>query len=156
MSAVDGVSKFYEEDGSVVVNPRRKPVIYRGRIVNPKIDGSCEEFRDGCLVVGGDGRIVDCGCWEQVRRGLSFVDRMPVLDFGSQLLLPGFVDLHLHFPQLDCMGLYTDSLLAWLRKHIYPVEARFSDSKLARQTAKRLLHELASCGTTTAVIFSSV
>ncbi|HEY3306035.1 MAG TPA: guanine deaminase [Candidatus Binatia bacterium] len=140
----------------MLVDPRFEPVIYRGRIVNPRLDGSCEEFRHGCLVVGGDGRIIDCGCWEDVKRRLDFTARVPVVDFGSQLLLPGFVDLHLHFPQFDCRGMYADSLLTWLKKHIYPVEARFSDSNLARNTAKRLLHELASCGTTTAVIFSSV
>ena len=87
---------------------------------------------------------------------MSLADRGRVVDFGSQLLLPGFVDLHLHFPQLDCRGMYADSLLVWLKKYIYPAEARLSDSNLARQIAKRLLYALASCGTTTAVIFSSV
>src|SRR3989338_6960694 len=138
------------------MDSRHNPVIYRGRIVNPKVDGSCEEFQNGCLIVGVDGCIADVGPWEDIKQQLSAAEGWRTVDFGSQLLLPGFIDLHLHFPQFDCRGMYADSLLTWLKKHIYPVEARFGDSSLARGTAKRLLHELARCGTTTAVIFSSV
>ena len=78
-----------------------------------------------------------------------------VVDFGERLILPGFIDTHLHFPQLDIIGSYGEQLIGWLNRYTFPTEATFSDDAIAEDTARRLITELYANGTTLASIFSS-
>lgn len=137
------------------ISLQSKPTVYLGRILNPTIDGSWEDFPEGCLVVDSDGKIIACGPRHITSNLIGKETQISEIDFGSRLILPGLIDLHLHFPQFDCRGMHAENLLIWLDKYILPIEEKFENSSLARSTAERLLDELVSQGTTTAMFFSS-
>ena len=75
---------------------------------------------------------------------------------GDDLIIPGLIDTHIHYPQTEMIGSHGEQLLEWLEKYTFPVEAKFSDKDYAREIADRFLCELLRCGTTTALVFGSV
>ena len=78
-----------------------------------------------------------------------------VLDARDSLLLPGFVDCHVHFPQVRMIGAMGLELLDWLRLRALPEEARMADSAYAAAVASEFVSGLAASGTTTALVFGS-
>ena len=79
-----------------------------------------------------------------------------VLDVrGDGLIVPGFVDAHVHFPQYQVRGRFAGALLPWLREHIWPEEIRYADRFHAQREARVFLDALAAAGTTTAAVFGS-
>jgi len=72
------------------------------------------------------------------------------------LIVPGFVDTHIHYPQTDRIASHGEQLLHWLERHIYPAEAAFADRGHADATAAFFLDELLRNGTTTALVFATV
>lgn len=84
-------------------------------------------------------------------------DGLAVEEFGDQLLIPPFIDLHLHAVQYMNRGLGLDmTLLDWLRTYTYPEESRFADPLYAEQVFDRVCHELWYYGSLRSVIFSSL
>ncbi len=80
-----------------------------------------------------------------------------VFDFGDLLIIPGFVDLHLHAPQYQNIGLGLDEeLLQWLEKYTFPEEARYNNEEYAMRLYERLTRELWKNGTTRAVLYSTI
>lgn len=112
-----------------------------------------EYFEDGLLAVH-DGRIVDAGPADAVRARLPA--DIEVTDYAGKLIVPGFIDCHVHFPQLDIIGSYGAQLLDWLNQYAYPVEAKFADPDHAREVANAFVDELLRNGTTTALVFGTV
>jgi len=74
-------------------------------------------------------------------------------DQRGMLIAPGFIDAHVHFPQLDVVGSPADGLLQWLEQHTFPSEARFSDPTHAAEVARVFLDELLRNGVTTAAVY---
>jgi guanine deaminase len=109
---------------------------------------------DAALVVDEvAGAIIDAGAFA-VMKGKYPVAR--VEDHGDGILVPGFVDAHLHFPQMDAIGSYGKHLIQWLESYIFPAESRFQDAAYAGDVAVRFVRELARNGISLSVIFSSV
>jgi guanine deaminase len=79
----------------------------------------------------------------------------PTVDLSEGLLLPGFVDTHVHFPQLRAIGALGMPLLDWLDRCALPEEARFADVSYARSVAGEFVAALAEVGTTTALVFGA-
>jgi len=77
-------------------------------------------------------------------------------DHRGQLILPGFIDTHVHCPQLDVIASYGAELLDWLNTYTFPAERRYVDPFVARQGAERFLDALWAHGTTSAVVFPTV
>ena len=75
------------------------------------------------------------------------------MDYRGNLLLPGFIDPHIHFPQTEIVGSYAPGLLEWLNDHTFPAEAAFHDSTVARAVAKTFFDLTLSHGTTTTVAY---
>ncbi len=99
-----------------------------------------------------DGVIVERGPFAEVRA------RHPadeVVDLTAGLVLPGFVDTHVHFPQLRCIGALGMPLLEWLERCALPEEARLADTGYARAVAGEFVGALADAGTTTALVFGA-
>ena len=109
----------------------------------------CHE--DGGLLIR-DGRIAASGDYDAVRA--SWPDA-PTVDWRAGFLLPGFVDTHVHFPQLRIIGGLGRSLLDWLEQVALPEEARMADLTYANDTAHAFLRALVSHGTTTALVFGA-
>lgn len=114
---------------------------------------SYEYFPDGLLVVD-DGKIAGVGPAPELLRGLP--SHLEVSLHERSLLLPGFIDTHIHYPQTDVIGSAGRNLLAWLEEHTFPAERRFCDAGHARSVAEFFLDELARNGTTTALVFCTV
>jgi len=77
-------------------------------------------------------------------------------DHAGRLILPGFIDTHVHSPQLDVIGSYGTELLDWLDTHTFPAEQRYADAAIAHAGAARFLDALIAHGTTSAVVFPTV
>lgn len=130
--------------------------IYRARVFTPVSDpfatpvaSSFASFDDGYVAVDGD-RIASAGEWSRHPDG-------DVVDLGREALLsPGFVDTHLHAPQLEMIGSYGGHLLEWLNRYTFPTEAKFADPEHARRVAKAFFAELLRNGTLTALVFSTI
>ena len=111
---------------------------------------------DGLLVVAPDslGRQVvrAAGAYGAVAQ--RFPD-VAVEDLRGRLIAPGFVDLHVHYPQTDVIGAPADGLLPWLENYTFPHESRFVDKSYARGVADFFFEELARHGVTTALTFAT-
>ena len=112
---------------------------------------------DGLLVVGpgpgGGVRTVQAaGAWSDLAGRYAHV---PVQHLPGRLIAPGFVDLHVHYPQIDVIGSPAEGLLPWLERYTFPQEARFADPAHARTVAAFFLDELARHGVTTALTFAT-
>ena len=119
---------------------------------NPFTNGSAlQSFADGALVVA-DGSIAMVGAWEEVRARFPEAE---VLDARGAFLLPGFVDTHVHFPQVGVIGTMGLELLDWLERRTFPHEARLRDPQQAERTADRFIRQLVRNGTTAALVFGS-
>ncbi|MCR5885824.1 guanine deaminase [Rhizobacter sp. J219] len=80
----------------------------------------------------------------------------PRHDHSGQLILPGFIDTHVHSPQLDVIASYGTELLDWLNTYTFPAEQRYADVAEAEAGAARFLDALFAHGTTSAVVFPTV
>lgn len=129
--------------------------IYRGTIVdtpdNPFSGGELRSESDGALLVQ-DGVIVARGPATQV---LSEYPEQHVVTLDSGLLLPGFVDTHVHYPQVRVIGGLGMPLLEWLDRRALPEEAQLADRGYASQVAAEFLSGLVGAGTTSALVFGS-
>ncbi len=112
-----------------------------------------EYFEDGLLLVG-DGRVKGVGEAEAMLAALP--GEIPVADYRGKLIVPGFIDCHVHFPQLDIIGSFGAQLLDWLNQYAYPAEMKFADPDYARDVAVAFVDELLRNGTTTALVFGTV
>jgi guanine deaminase len=108
---------------------------------------------DGGLLIEG-GRIVAAGAYAVVSakaaEGATRIDHRP------HLLLPGFIDAHVHFPQMGVIASYGTELLDWLNKYTFPEETKFRDAQHGRRIARLFLDEMVRQGTTTVAAYCSV
>ena len=77
-------------------------------------------------------------------------------DRSGCLILPGFIDTHVHSPQIDVIASYGTELLDWLTTHTFPAEARHADPAHTEAAAALFLDALLAHGTTSAVVFPTV
>jgi guanine deaminase len=129
--------------------------LYRAQVLDTPGDPFCGEALRadadaGLLVV--DGVIVERGPYAAVRRDHP---AEPVVDLRAGLLLPGFVDTHVHYPQMRAIGALGMPLLEWLDRCALPEEARLADAGYAREVAGEFVGSLVDSGTTTALVFGS-
>jgi guanine deaminase len=111
-----------------------------------------EAFSDGGLAYGEDGRILATGSFADVRAAHPGAE---VHDASDAVLLPGLVDLHVHYPQIAVIGAMGMTLLEWLATRTLPEEARLADIAYAEDVARVFVRGLARNGTTTALVFGS-
>jgi guanine deaminase len=116
-------------------------------------EGSYEYWADGTLIVN-QGRVEAVGPSSEMLPALG--NNTPVMQHGEGLLLPGFIDTHIHFVQTDVIASGGGNLLEWLEQYTFPAERRFADAAHARTVADFFLNELLSNGTTTAQVLGTV
>lgn len=140
-------------------DPASPAVAYRGTIVHflgdpgREPDGAVEVFDDGMLIVQA-GIVRAVGRYDDLRAQLD--PHAPLLDYRGCLLMPGFVDTHIHYVQTDVIASPGKDLLDWLERYTFPAERRFADPQHARAVADFFLDELIRNGTTTALVYGSV
>ena len=113
---------------------------------------SVRYLEDGLLVLE-NGKIKDFGPYEQLREKYSAID---AIAYPDKLIMPGFIDTHIHYPQTAMVAAYGEQLLEWLSKYTFPTEAKFKDKNYAEEIAIVFLDELLKNGTTTALVFAAV
>ncbi len=109
-------------------------------------------IEDGALLVEA-GRIARLGDYAEIRAAHPDA---AVDDHRPHLLLPGFIDTHIHYPQTQVVASYAANLLEWLNTYTFVAEQKFADEQHAEFIAERFLDELLRHGTTTAVAYCSV
>ncbi|MDX1481268.1 MAG: guanine deaminase [Woeseiaceae bacterium] len=125
----------------------------RATIVHCLGSDELDVIEDGVLVVDG-GRVAATGAAADILSTLG--STVSVDDFSGKLLLPGFIDCHVHYPQLDMMASWGEQLLDWLERYAYPEEQKFVDAEHAQRVAIRFADELLRNGTTSALVFATV
>ena len=116
-------------------------------------DGAIRHVVDGAIVIGGDGRIVWSGGRSDLPAAHAALER---IDYGSKLVLPGFIDAHLHFPQYRMLAAYGKDLLDWLNRYTFIEEQRYGERGIAETAAKAFLDELLRNGITSCLAFSTI
>jgi guanine deaminase len=118
-----------------------------------QLDAQLRHIPDGLLLLNG-GAIVWFGSWQQ---GAALLPPgFAVTDYRDKLIVPGFIDSHIHYPQTEMIGAYGDQLLGWLENYTFPAESRFACEKHAGEMSAFFLQQLLSNGTTTALVFGTV
>jgi guanine deaminase len=107
---------------------------------------------DGLVVVAGDGKVVACGAYRALRAQYLLV---PTQHWPGRIIAPGFVDMHVHYPQIDVIGSPADGLLPWLENYTFPEEKCFSAQQYSAQAASFFIAELLRHGVTTALTFAT-
>jgi guanine deaminase len=106
------------------------------------------------LIVCAEGRIVACGPAAEWLPALPA--GVPVTRYGNALIVPGFIDTHVHYPQLPVIAAFGRTLLDWLDDYTYVAEQRFADPAFAAVAAEAFLDEALRHGTTTAMVYGTV
>lgn len=111
-------------------------------------------YEQDALLILEDGHINAFGPYAALKSLLG-VDT-PVTTYVDALILPGFIDLHVHYPQTQIIGAYGRRLIDWLNRYTFPAEQQFADIDHARAVTLLFLDECLRVGTTTAMVYGTV
>jgi guanine deaminase len=130
--------------------------IYRSALLRFSEEGQALYDEDGLLAIGPDAhgrqRVQAAGAWQQLSPQFA---GQPVTHWPGRIIAPGFVDMHVHYPQTDVIGSPAEGLLPWLENYTFPHEKRFVAQGYAEQVAEFFLDELLRNGVTTALAFAT-
>ncbi|MDP5008301.1 MAG: guanine deaminase [Glaciimonas sp.] len=131
---------------------------YRASVLHFTADPAFHEnafawHEDGLLIIK-NGHVVAAGDYQQLKASLP--QDLEWEDYRGKIIMPGFIDTHVHYPQTDMIASPSAGLLPWLEKYTFPTERKFSDRAHAAQVADFFLDQLVSCGTTTAMVYCTV
>jgi guanine deaminase len=116
--------------------------------------GEALHYWPDALIRIEDGRIASV---EDAEQGLKRLPAdMPLTHYPDALICPGFIDAHVHYPQMQMIGAFGAELLEWLERYTFVAEQDFADLDHARDVAERFLRELLRAGTTTAAVYCTV
>ncbi|WP_428384495.1 guanine deaminase [Nevskia ramosa] len=141
-------------------SPLQETVAHRGRLLRfsgdpgTHDDASTYHYLDDGLLLIADGKVAAVGPASELLNGVAA--GVPLIEHRDALLLPGFIDSHIHYPQTDMIASGGTDLLNWLTHYTFPEERRFADAVAAREVAEFFLDELMRNGTTTAQVLGSV
>ena len=130
---------------------------FRGEILSvpddPAVAGpdAIRHYEDGMLVVE-DGLVLACGPYPELAERFAEAE----IEQLAGLIVPGFVDAHVHYPQIGSIASHGEQLMQWLERHIFPAEKAFADRAHADAVAAFFLDELLRHGTTSALVFATV
>ena len=132
----------------------------RGRLVsfkdNPfhKVIEECLDYESDGVLVTENGLITHMGPADVILANLD--PRIPVEQYNDALILPGFIDCHVHYPQTEIIGAFGEQLIDWLNKYTFVAEQKFGNKEHADLTANLFLKEALAVGTTSASVFCTV
>ncbi|MBI2343168.1 MAG: guanine deaminase [Deltaproteobacteria bacterium] len=127
--------------------------LFRARWLHPLSRTRIAGCADGGILVDAAGRVLAAGAFSTVRRAAP---RAVVVNYAGRLIIPGLVDTHVHLPQLDQRGKPSQTLMTWLRDHVFPVEATFANLHVAEAVGRRFFQQLIRHGTTTAMVHATI
>ncbi len=131
---------------------------YRAGILHfhadPAFNDNAHAWHEDGLLVVRDGRVQAVGDYAALHASLPA--DVQVHDYRGKLIVPGFIDTHVHYPQTDMIASPAPGLLPWLETYTFPTERKFADADHARDVARFFIDELLRCGTTTAMVYCTV
>ncbi len=139
-SSIDGVrGRFFDFSKSV------------GQQSN--FEGTVRYVEDGLLLLK-EGHIEWFGDWSEGREQVPEGAR--IHEYPDKVIVPGFIDCHIHFPQAEIIAAYGEQLLEWLNNYAFPAEKQYGDKSYSMEMAEVFVAELLRNGTTTAAVFCTV
>ncbi len=153
--------RIMREAGDLLVGDERSEAkAFRGSLLHflrsPSGQSDLESYQyfdDGILVIE-KGKVVEIGPANGILSKLG--PDISVTHYPHALIMPGFIDAHVHYPQTEMIASYGEQLLEWLNQYTFPTESKFQDKAYARWVAKLFLRQLLGNGTTSALVFSTV
>lgn len=118
-----------------------------------EIESHLRFIEDGLMLIRS-GKVEWFGQWEEGKHLIP--EGIRVRDYSGKMIVPGFIDTHIHYPQSEMVGAYGEQLLEWLNKHTFPAERRYNDIEYAREMSAFFIKQLLRNGTTTALVFGTV
>lgn len=131
----------------------------RGQAITFKSDpflfteSDCYDYYNDALIVIQDGKILAVGEYKDVSP--IYPDLKDIDSYEDAVIMPGFVDAHVHYVQSPMIGSFGDTLLNWLNQYTFPTESKFKDKRFADEVAKIFFRQILRQGTTTANVFST-
>lgn len=123
----------------------------KGHIVYSKASDQLEICENGYLVYKGNQ--ID-GVYKELPEEYEGI---LVEEYGDRIIVPGFIDLHVHAPQYSFRGLGMDmELLDWLETNTFPEEAKYQDAVYAKKAYQIFTDNLRKSATTRACIFATI
>lgn len=139
------------------MNPVGGSTAIRGRLLWFDADPAEEDEARSVRYVEDGLVVIDKGIIREVGEASALLPRLrsdlPVVDHRPYLIMPGFIDPHLHMPQTQVIASYGTELMEWLAKYTFPEESRYGDPAVATDGARFLIDELLASGTTTAGVY---
>lgn len=135
-------------------------VAIRGQILSYKKDpfknpiDECIMHESDGIVVMQNGKVTAVGPADTTLAKVP--DGATVTRYENALIMPGFIDCHVHYPQTEIIGAYGKQLIDWLNKYTFVAEQNFKSKDHAKEVAKVFLRESLRCGTTTSAVFCTV
>ena len=115
---------------------------------------SCFEFIEDGLVVMENGKVSAVGAHKDISGRIA--DDVAVTQYTDCIILSGFIDSHVHYPQTEIIGAFGRQLIDWLNDYTFVAEQKFADQEYARHVAEFFLRECLRAGTTTSAVFCAV
>lgn len=116
-------------------------------------EASLQIFNEGYLAVE-NGLVIGIGNASDLSE--AELNDCNQVDYRGHMIVPGFIDGHLHYPQTGVIGSYGTQLLEWLNKYTFPEEAKFCDAAYAQSSADFFVKELLRNGTTSAFVYATI
>ncbi|RDJ26911.1 guanine deaminase [Bosea caraganae] len=132
---------------------RGRAISFRGNPFEQPAE-TCLVHHDDALVIIEGGVIEACGPYAELRHTLP--DGVVPIEYPDAIICAGFIDAHVHYPQLQMIGAYGSQLLEWLETYTFVAEQQFADAAHAGRVAGLFMRELLRAGTTTAMVYCTV
>ena len=134
--------------------------LLRGRLLSFRREPESLTDEGSYVYIEDGGLLLQDGLITMFGEFADLLDNAPpdaeIVDHRPNLIMPGFIDTHIHFPQMQVVGSYAGSLLEWLNTYTFVEEQRFAEPQHAARIAVKFFDELIRHGTTTAVAYCSV
>jgi len=134
--------------------------VYRGELLHFLADPEKVTLEDSYQYIEDALLIIKDGLVEQVGDANTLLPSLDanveVIHYQDGLMMPGFIDTHVHYPQTEMIASYGEQLLEWLENYTFPFEKQFSNLEHAKGVAEFFLTQLLEAGTTTALVFGTV
>ncbi len=144
----------YNATDSLRTRAFRGPLLHCLRDPGQDHHNDAIEYLDDALLLVENGRVARLEPAQRLLPDLG--DNVPVEDLRGKLIVPGFIDTHIHYPQTDMIASHGEQLLDWLTRYAFPTEQQFENPQHAAEVADFFIDELLRNGTTTALVLGTV
>ncbi|WP_444943226.1 guanine deaminase [Microbulbifer sp. ZKSA006] len=149
------ITKLFLLIFSSSVSVYAETTIYQGDILHftadPAETNQAYEYTENGGLIVRDGKFAGIISAEDIAS-----KHAKVIDYRGKLILPGFIDSHIHYPQTGMIAAHGEQLLEWLKEYTFPTERRFSKKRHAKEVAEFFVDQLQKNGTTSALVFGTV